>query len=146
MKVVVDTNIIFSGILSPEGTISDLLLNSTEAFDFYAPSLVLEELKKHHTKLLQLSGLSDDDLEFLKRILFRKIDLIDIETFSKTTWEKAIELTGDIDEFDAPFVALSMALDAPLWTGDKKLINGLKAKGIDWLFTTEEMKNLRTEI
>jgi predicted nucleic acid-binding protein len=45
--LVVDTNIVFSGILSPEGTISDLLLNSTDSFSFYAPSAIIDELDKH---------------------------------------------------------------------------------------------------
>ncbi len=40
MILVVDTNIVFSGILSPDGTISDLLLNSTDTFTFYAPSAI----------------------------------------------------------------------------------------------------------
>ncbi|MGB1283352.1 MAG: hypothetical protein ACPG44_02700 [Polaribacter sp.] len=44
-----DTNIIFSGLLSQNGTISDLLLDSSEVFDFYSPTFVLEELKNHKT-------------------------------------------------------------------------------------------------
>jgi len=37
-------------------------------------------------------------------------------------------LTKNVDEFDTPFVALSLELASPLWTGDKKLIKGLKQK------------------
>jgi predicted nucleic acid-binding protein len=63
MKLVVDTNIIFSALLSPNGTISDLLLNS-DNFDFYSPTFLLEELENHKAKLLKLSGYSEKDLEF----------------------------------------------------------------------------------
>jgi predicted nucleic acid-binding protein len=42
--LVVDTNIVFSGFLSPEGTISDLLLNSSDSFTFYATSAIIGEL------------------------------------------------------------------------------------------------------
>jgi len=46
MKLVVDTNIIFSALLSPNGTLSDLILNS-DNLNFYSPTYVLEELEKH---------------------------------------------------------------------------------------------------
>ncbi len=143
MILVVDTNIIFSGILSPEGTISDLLLNSTDSFTFYAPSAIIDELDKHHKKLVKISGLSDSEIQFLRRMLLRKIELIDLESIRSTTWENALELTGNVDEFDAPFIALSLELEAPLWTGDKKLIKGLKTKGIEWILDTNQIIKIR---
>lgn len=145
MIVVVDTNIVFSGILSPEGTISDLLLNSSDTFDFFAPTYILRELEKHHRKLLKISGYLEDDLNFLKRILLKKIDLIDLETISPATWEKASELVKDVDAFDAPFIALSLELGAPLWTGDKSLTKGMTEKGIDWILSTGNIKEIRDE-
>lgn len=63
MIIVVDTNIIFSAILSPGGTISDVLLNSSNIFDFYAPDLLAEELARHHKKLFKLSGFSEQELD-----------------------------------------------------------------------------------
>lgn len=143
MILVVDTNIVFSGILSPEGTISDLLLNSTDSFNFYAPSAIIDELDKHHKKLVKISGLSDSEIQFLRRMLLRKIELIDLESIRSTTWENALELTGNVDEFDAPFIALSLELEAPLWTGDKKLIKGLKTKGIEWILDTNQIIKIR---
>ena len=145
MKIVVDTNIIFSGLLSPNGTISDLLLNSSNKFDFYSPSYLLDELENHKKKLLKISGLSERELNFLQRILFKKIDLIDLESIRESTWEKAIELTKNIVEFNAPFIALALELDSPLWTGDKKLIKGLNKKGIDWILTTDIINKIRNE-
>ncbi len=144
MKLVVDTNIIFSALLSPNGAISDLVLNS-DSFDFYSPTFVLEELENHKAKLINLSGYSEKDLEFLARIIFKKIDLIDVESVLEATWKKSVELTNDVDEFDTPFVALSIDLDCPLWTGDKKLIRGLSAKGIDWILTTDIISQIRNE-
>ena len=143
MIVVVDTNIVFSGILSPNGAICDLLLNSLNTFEFYAPIAILDELDFHHQKLLQLSGFAENELNFLKRTILKKIDLIDLESIRESTWEKAIELTIDVDEFDAPFIALSLELDSPLWTGDKKLTRGLKRKGVDWILDTETIKQIR---
>lgn len=145
MIVVVDTNIVFSRILSPDGTICDLLLNSSNTFDFYAPVALLDEPESHHQKLLKLSGFSRDELHFLKRAVIKKIDFIDLESIRQSTWEKAIELTKSIDEFDAPFIALTLELDLVLWTGDKKLAEGLKQKGINWILGTEAIKKIREE-
>lgn len=143
MNIVVDTNIIFSGLLSPKGTFSDILLNSTNIFDFYAPSYLLEELEKHQKKLLTLSGFSVKELTFLKNSVYKKMDFIDLESIRQFTWEKAIELTKNVDEFDAPFVALSLELDSPLWTGDKKLLKGLEIEGVNWVRSTDMMLKIR---
>ena len=70
MKIVVDTNIVFSALINPKSTISDLILNSSESFTFYSPTTILSELKKHQKKLLKISGLSEDELEELKSYLW----------------------------------------------------------------------------
>lgn len=143
MIIIVDTNIIFSGLLNPSGKIGDLLLNSTDSFEFFAPTFILDELKNHHNKLLKISKLSEVELEFLKRILLKKIELIDPENLLSESWEKSMELVKDIDEFDAPFIALSLELKSPLWTGDKKLINGLKQKEFDLILDTDIISKIR---
>jgi predicted nucleic acid-binding protein len=145
VKIVVDTNIIFSGLLSPNGTISDLLLNSSDTFDFYTPTYLLDELDNHKEKLLKITGFSEKEMDYLQRNIFKKVDLIDLETIRDSTWEKAIELTKNIDEFDAPFIALALELESPLWTGDKKLIKGLNKKGVDWILTTDIITQIRSE-
>lgn len=66
-----------------------------------------------------------------------------MESIREPTFEKAYELTKDIDEFDTPSVALALELNSPLWTGDKKLRNGLSKKGIDWILTTETIAEIR---
>lgn len=143
MIIVVDTHIIFSGLLNPNGKIGDLLLNSTESFEFFAPSFILDELKDHHNKLIKISKLPGDELEFLKRILLKKIELIDLEILPRESWEKSVELVKDIDEFDAPFIALSLELKAPLWTGDRKLMNGLEKKDFDLILDTTTISRIR---
>ena len=71
--------------------------------------------------------------------------MINLESISAPTWEKAVELTKNVDLFDAPFIALAIELDSPLWTGDRKLINGFKKKGIDWVLNTEIINKIRNE-
>jgi len=43
-------------------------------------------------------------------------------------------------------VALTIELKAILWTGDKKLINGLVAKGFKSILSTQELFSLRSEL
>jgi predicted nucleic acid-binding protein len=44
-----------------------------------------------------------------------------------------------IDEKDTPFIALSLELKIPLWTNDRKLISGIRAKGFYNIVTNEEL-------
>ncbi len=46
----------------------------------------------------------------------------------------AYQLCQDIDETDTPHIALTIELDGLLWTGDKKLKQGLERKGFVQLF------------
>lgn len=144
MNVVVDTNVIFSALLNPRGKISDLLFNSEESFSFFAPSFILEELEKHHLKLVSISKLSVAELDFLKRTILSKVILIDLEGIGRSSWEKALALVKEIDEFDAPFVALGIEMGAYLWTGDKKLKLGLEKLGQKWVLDTDQLLEKRT--
>ena len=144
MNIVVDTNVIFSALLNPSGKISDVFFNPVLDFTFFAPSIVLEELKKHHNKLITFSSLSAEELDFLKSSILSKVNLIDLEGIGQKSWEKALMLVREIDEFDAPFVALSLEMDSHLWTGDKKLKKGLENLGITWVLDTNQLLGMKS--
>jgi predicted nucleic acid-binding protein len=48
-------------------------------------------------------------------------------------------LVKDIDKKDLLFVALSIQTGFMLWTGDKKLMEGLKKKGFDLTIGTKQL-------
>jgi predicted nucleic acid-binding protein len=52
MKIVVDTNIVFSGILNSTSKIGKLLINSRQHFQFYTCNYLRLELLKHRRRLL----------------------------------------------------------------------------------------------
>jgi predicted nucleic acid-binding protein len=145
VKIIVDTNIVCSAILKPQGHFEDILLNSGGIFHFLAPSLLLEELEKYRTQLLQLSGYPEDELEFVIRSITKTIDFIDLENLHADNIAKSIELTGNVDPKDAPIIALSLASQAVLWTGDKKLITGLRSKGFTQVCDTVEIQKVRSK-
>lgn len=60
MKIVVDANIVFSGILNSNGKIGDLLINSGKVFSFIAPDFLRTEIYNHHNKLVKMSNLTLD--------------------------------------------------------------------------------------
>lgn len=146
MNIVVDTNIIFSAILNPNGKIGDLLLDPLDRFAFFAPDFLTTELARHHKKLISLSKLSESDILFLKKLVLSKVTLVVLDTVSEESWMKAFQLVKQIDEFDAPFVALSLNMNSYLWSGDKKLKNGLKDLGYDKVIETDSLLEIRNAL
>ena len=56
MKIVVDTNIIFSALLNSNGTIGDLMFNSNKTFELYSCSYMRYEIFKHWERLKRLQN------------------------------------------------------------------------------------------
>ncbi len=53
--------------------------------------------------------------------------------------ENAEKELKNIDLNDAPFLALANEMNAKLWTGDKKLANGLVKGGFKDILKTEDL-------
>jgi putative PIN family toxin of toxin-antitoxin system len=127
MKVVVDSNIIFSALLIKNSKIRDTLLMKNH--HFYSPNYFFNEIFKYKEKILRCSKLDEVELyEYLRRIL-ENIQFIRKDVISKENRLIALDLCKDVDEKDTPFIALAIEIDAYVWTGDKKLKKGLKEKG-----------------
>jgi len=68
---------------------------------------------------------------------------------------EAIEIARQFDEKDAPFIALALKLNVPIWTGDKKLIEfGLKTgkylaldtQAVEKLLKGESLNDIKEEL
>lgn len=121
MKVVVDTNILFSAILNSQSWIGQVLLKSDKSVKFYSPKYLQTEILQHFERIEKLTKLPEDEIKELIEILYSRIHFLSEEFIPKEILIKAEELTKNIDYDDAIFVALSIHLKAKLWTGDKKL-------------------------
>jgi predicted nucleic acid-binding protein len=139
MKIVVDTNIIFSAILNIDSKIGEILLSSDKKFSFYSPSYLLEELDKHSAKIQKISKLSSADILRLQNIIFSHIRFIDTDIIDNKHWKTAANLCFDIDKNDIDFLVLTEYLDGNLWTGDTKLLKGLHKKSYTKVLSTSNL-------
>jgi predicted nucleic acid-binding protein len=143
MKVVVDTNIVFSALLNSNGIIGEILFNSPQSIEFYSCNYMRYEIHKHWEKLKKISGLSDDRLRISYTYLLDKLRFINEEIIPAEVWNSAEELVKNIDIDDIDFVALTQFLNAVLWTGDKVLYNSLKQIEFQNIVNTAELNSLR---
>ena len=146
MKIVVDTNIVFSAILNSTGRIGQILITSKSNFQFYSCVFLKTELNRHQDKLLKLTKLSIEELEELQDLITKNITFIHESLLPEKTIIAAEKLLIDVDLNDSVFVALTKNLKAKLWTGDKELIKGLKSKKFKDVFTTGEILEILEKI
>ena len=142
MRVVIDTSVVMSAIMSKHGSVADVLLNPLFEFKRYSCYFMPVELFKHKAKLLQYSKLSESDLLDSLYTTLRKIELVNETLISPQNWIMADNLTKNIDHKDVSFVALSIQMDATLWTLDKKLSTHLKQKDFANVVNTQELIQL----
>lgn len=139
MKIVIDTNCVFSAILNPANKIGQIIINGSKYFDFITINQLQLEIQSHTNKILNISSLQLNEFKLVYKSITSKIQFIDDELISEKSLNKAFELTKNIDLDDSPFVSLAIQLKSKLWTGDKKLLYGLKKKGFSQVISTEEL-------
>jgi len=145
MRVVVDTNIVFSAILNSNGKIGDLLLNSKNLVRFYSVEYLRLEIRNHYDKLTVISNQTTDKIFETEYYVTKEIEFISEEQISENNWKSAYNLVKRVDLDDIAFVALSKHLRCKLWTGDKILIKGLSKNGFTNVITTDELLSYRTQ-
>ena len=139
MKLVIDTNIVFSALLNPNSTIGDLLLNYQDEITYFAPELLLTEIDKYASKIQTYSKLNKTQLAICKSLVLNSVHFVSEELITQENWKLAYQITKNIDQDDTPFVALSLEMKTKLWTGDKKLSQGLSVNNLDLIFSTLEI-------
>ena len=146
MKLVVDSNIVFSALLDTNSLIASLLLDEHSPFDFCTVEYLIEEIEKHEDKILRHSKISLDEFEETKKQIYQNIKCYPEAVIPYEIWIKSLRWVRDVDMEDLAFVALSEFSDAPLWTGDKKLMLGLLSKGFGNCIATHEVVELEKSL
>ncbi len=125
--VVVDTNLIFSALISKASKIRDVLLESNMVF--YAPNFLITEIYNHKEKLIKNSKLNESEFYLYFNGIIEHVKFVPSDFIGIDSRQSAYDLCKDVDIKDTPFVALAIELGIKLWTGDKKLKDGLRLKG-----------------
>lgn len=127
MKVVVDSNIVFSALLRSPNRYCDTIFLSGD--EFFTPKFMFVELFKYKERIRNYSQLPEPEiLEMLYRLALNLI-FFDERLISTRNFLQAFQLVKDTDRKDLVFVALNLELSAKLWTSDQKLIAGLRSNG-----------------
>ncbi|HEX8904703.1 MAG TPA: PIN domain-containing protein [Longimicrobiaceae bacterium] len=130
--VVVDTNVVFSALLKDDSPFTQMLMGSR--YEFFIAEFVFVELFKHKERIVRASRLTQDEILKQLEIVLQHLTIYKGVLVPGEQKRKAFHLCADVDPKDATHVAVALALDAPLWTGDQKLRRGLEAKGFTRFF------------
>lgn len=114
MKLVLDSNIIFSALIKKSKT-RDIILS--DLFELYGPEYIFSEITKHKELLLKKSKLDRGDFDALLLLLQKHIHLISKDEYNEKM-AIAEDILRNIDITDSPFLALAMALNCSIWSND----------------------------
>jgi predicted nucleic acid-binding protein len=139
MKLIIDSNIVISTIISPDGVIANIIFNKLKGCDLLAPNYLFHEALEKQDKISKIAGYSTDEFLDLLHLITKRIDFIDETLITEKALRQAYDLTIDIDPKDTYYVALAIQSNTNIWTGDKKLIKGLRTKGFKYIIDTSEL-------
>jgi predicted nucleic acid-binding protein len=107
MRLVIDTNRVMAGLLK-DSTSRRIILH--RSFSFFAPDYIETELFKHRLYLMKKAKVTTEDFDLI---------LVPFEDF-ESEYQHAIEVMKAVDENDAPFLAVGIALGiGHIWTEDR---------------------------
>ncbi len=114
MKLVLDSNIIFSALIKKSTTRNIIL---SDVFELHAPEYIFSEIMKHTELLLKKSRMNEEDFDALLLLLQKHIHLAPKEKYNEKM-PQAEGILEDIDITDSPFLALALALNCQIWSND----------------------------
>lgn len=114
MKLVVDTNSVFSALIAGGKTREAML---TRDLDLAVPEFFYTELENNQPAVRAKTGLSDPELDLLLSILFAELTVVPKATFSHRL-DEASAVMADVDPDDVPFLALALHREAAVWSDD----------------------------
>ena len=132
MLLVIDSNVLLAALIKSAVTRA-LLLDSR--LGLTSPEHLISETLKHIKEDDEVKSklvLSDSEIDELLSYLMQHITIKPKESYDAFI-EEALKIVPH--EKDAPFIALALSLNCPLWSNDKALAKQSKVK----VFSTEEL-------
>lgn len=117
MRLVVDTNVIFSAVIAG-GKTRELLLDDSHHLDLAAPEFFFRELDGKVPTLAEKATLDEQAVHVLVDLLCEPVRIVPRSAFENEI-EPARDAIAAQDPDDVPFVALALHLDAGIWSDDK---------------------------
>ena len=142
MIIIVDTNIIISACLDSKSDLYNLIASSFNKIGFVNSEFSLKEIITYQENVCKKSR---KNIAILKTNLPATLNCINVLSDDKITEsdiENAKSFTRQIDIDDTIFIAFLLALHSLIWTGDRKLLNGLKRKSFTNIISTKELNDI----
>lgn len=139
MKIILDTNILFSALIKDSTTRKIILEYNGK---FLLPEYVFDEIKKHQEMLYQKTKLERKEFEQLLQIILTKVEVIPIEKLVPHRTQ-ACKIMENIDRNDAIFIACGLAHpNSVIWTDDKDFKKQNSVRIMNTTEIIEEMSNM----
>jgi predicted nucleic acid-binding protein len=122
---VIDASVAIKWVITEDGTEAANLLcaNGTA---FHAPGLLVPEIGNILWKKVVRNELTPAEAELACKILhFAQIEIHDMQCHSSVALTMALALEHPV--YDTTYLALAQALDMPMVTADRRLVNKLSA-------------------
>lgn len=129
MILIVDANILFAALIK-EGSTADLLLS--DKLQLFAPEFLFTEFAKYEGLILEKTHRSREEFSQFLDLLKEQITIITKKQIMPFM-DKAEKIC--LDPKDIVYFALAFALNAAIWSNDKKLKN----QGEITVLSTEEL-------
>lgn len=142
MIIVVDTNIIISALITPNGRLAEVLTYQNAPIKRVSSYYLITELSRHFEKIVKQSKREAVRVNEDLHTYLHFITLYDETVILPEHWQEADRLTKDIDGDDILFIALTLQTGGVLWTGDKKLADHVKTLSFDRVVNTAELTAL----
>lgn len=116
MRLVIDSNRFAAGLLRDSVSRKIIYNNYLE---FFAPQYLITEIEKYIAHFARKTNRSEEQIGEGIAALLENVRLLPSEEFERET-AMADAIMKDIDERDAPFLAVGMAIGADgIWTEDR---------------------------
>ena len=136
MKIILDTNILFSALIKDSTTRKIILEYDGK---FLLPEYIFDEMKKHQEMLYQKTKLEKKEFEQLLQIILTKVEIVPIEKLIPHR-AQARQIMENIDVNDVLFIACGVAYpNSVIWTDDKDFKKQDKVKVMNTAEIIEEI-------
>ncbi len=133
MQVIVDSNRVFSALLSKGKVFEVFILNkSLKKIDFISPELLFNEIGRNLGDIVNRSKLSSKELSIVFNLIKEQVEPIPFEDFNNLA-DEAEKISPH--EKDAKYFALALFMNCGIWSNEKAFRDQTKVK----IFSDDEL-------